>query len=105
MLKHPALRKYLRGGGRHRLVSFELPEPEGKRARPQRPTTYRATIADYANGRTLLVDGSLTTGDVTEVTESGIQPLPSSEEFEEAVPLVRSDRALGATLESRPLRP
>ncbi len=91
-LEHPSVRKLL-GNARHRLVDFRLVESEaqtkGSRLPPP-PIRYSASIYDYTNYRTLIVQGQLNNPKVVEVSESGSQPLPSNEEFEEAVKLLRS---------------
>lgn len=79
-------------------------EPETKSARPRPADRYRATIYDYTNNRTLLVDASLKSEDVT-VAESGIQPVPSPEEFAEAVRLVSRHDELRPAIRAGRLQP
>jgi hypothetical protein len=103
LLRQRALRAALRGT-EHRLLSFELVEPERKRAKPVRPRTFRATIFDYTGNRTLVATGPLADPAALEVEELGIQPLPSPEEFEAAANLVREDPELGPRLQREALQ-
>ena len=99
MLEHPALRERL-AQVRHRLLSIELIDPPVKNERMAPPDAYRATIYDYTHNRAILVGGSLHAPDDATVEESGLQPLPSNEEFDEAVAIVRRDPQLGAALQA-----
>ena len=76
---------------RHRLLRVELLEPieETKATRPAAPRRFRAVFYDYTNNRTVLATGALTKATSLQVSESAIQPLPSPEEFEEAVGILR----------------
>jgi hypothetical protein len=104
LVSHPRVEAML-SGARGRLLSLDYVEPDIKEARPSRPSRYRASIYDYTNNRTLLVDGLLGALDAVEVTESGIQPIPNDEEFSEAVQLVAQDEQLGPLLRERRLQP
>ncbi|MEP6913182.1 MAG: hypothetical protein ABI923_10535 [bacterium] len=104
---HPLVRESL-GKTRNRMLSFELlePEPETKSARPASPPrVYRATFYDYTNNRTIFVDGDLDQPKRVRISESGTQPLPAYEEFEEAVKLLVKDETFGPTLRENQLRP
>jgi hypothetical protein len=87
LLEHRDLKARL-GRTRHRLLSVELIEPDEKLARPQPPEQFRATIYDYTNQRTLRATGPIATPRRLVVEESGAQPLPSADEFAEAVSIV-----------------
>jgi len=107
LLEHPSLRDYL-NKTRHRLMSLELvdTEPETKPARPPAPSdSFRATIYDYSNNRTLIAEGSLTNRRRLDVRESSRQPLPNSEEFEEAVKILTKEAGIGAALREKSLQP
>jgi hypothetical protein len=83
---------------RHRLLSVSLVESEAelKHSRlPATPSRFRATIYDYTNNRTLLVDGRLARRRKVEITDSASQPLPTREEFEEAVQILMRHEQLG----------
>jgi hypothetical protein len=105
VMSHPSVRRQLKRA-RHRLLSVELVEPEerAKRARPAEPTRHRATIFDYAENRTLVVEGSLDSRRL-EVSESGGQPLPTKDEFDAAVRILAKDSQLGPALRAQRLRP
>src|SRR5882724_5710668 len=103
---HPLVREYL-GRTRNRLLSFEFleSEPESKSARPAPPpSVYRATFYDYKNNRTIFVDGNLNQPKRLRVSESGAQPLPTYQEFEEAVKLLLKDENLGSALRAGELK-
>ncbi len=104
---HPLVREYL-GRTRNRLLSFEFlePEPETKSARPApAPTAYRATFYDYKNNRSILVDGDFNQPKRVRISESGAQPLPRYEEFEEAVKILLKDENLGSAIRDGQLKP
>ena len=61
VMKHPSVQRHLKGA-RHRMLSLELAEPavaKGSGRRPALPDRHRATIYDYSNNRTIVVEGSL----------------------------------------------
>src|SRR5204863_3381050 len=104
---HPSVQEFL-SKTQNRMLSFELVEPEveTKGARPAPPPrAYRATFYDYTNNRTIFVDGNLDQPKRVKVSESGYQPLPSNEEFEEAVKILRKDANFGEALRSQKLQP
>lgn len=104
--KHRAVRAYL-AKTRHRLLRVDLlHEPEEpKLVRPKPPTRFRATFFDYTNNRTVYATGSLRKPTVLEVTESGLQPRPSEEEFREAVSIVMNEPELGKAVREQRLQP
>lgn len=104
LLERPVLRDAL-ARTRHQLLSVELVEPERKGARPRAPDGFRATIYDYTNDRTVFAEGSLRNPNKLEVSESGLRPLPTREEFEHAVAAIGRDPELGASLREGRLRP
>ena len=106
-LKHILVQRYLKGT-KHRLLSVELVDSDSKADKTEQlelVNHYRATIYDYTNNRTILVIGDVDNGEVLEVVESGHQPLPSNEEFEAAVEILRQDRELGAAIADNLLQP
>lgn len=103
LLEHRTLRTALERT-RHQLLSVEPLESDRKTARPQTSGRFRATIYDYTNSRTLLADGSLRDPEVLEVTESGIQPVPSPEEFASAVAVLEDHPKLGPALRNGKLK-
>ena len=85
--EHSAIQTHLEGT-RFRLLSLETPEPPDKTHNPVLPERYRATVYDYTNNRSLLVEGALADPGNVEVTVSGAQPLPTDEEFDAAVAIL-----------------
>jgi copper amine oxidase-like protein len=108
VLSHAAIRKSL-GNARHRLLTVEPVErEEGKGTRrlaAAEPVAYRATIYDYTKNQALVVDASVDGRRRPEVAESGEQPPPTRDEFDEAVRVLATDRDLGADLRAERLRP
>src|SRR5918995_5277884 len=92
---------------RSRLLSVELLNPVGaEKADGLEPDRYRATTYDYTNNRVILTSGSL--NDIQgsmEVLESGDQPLPTGEEFEEAVEILHEDPDLGPAIREQRVEP
>lgn len=107
LLQLEAVQKYLTKT-RYRLLSIVLVDTDAE-VKSNRssvpPNSFRATIYDYTNNRTLYIDGLLDKPTRVEVTESASQPLPSSEEFDEAVKIVARDRELGPALREELLVP
>ena len=107
VLRLSAVQGYLKNA-RHRVLSTVLlyPEPEAKPERPPAPPNrFRVTVYDYSNNRTLFVDGQLDKPALLGVTESASQPLPSPEEFEEAVQILTRDERVGLALRENRLLP
>jgi hypothetical protein len=107
VLDHPSVREQL-GEARHRLltVRFLQPAVEEKPDEPMPPDRYRATIYDYTNNRVVLATGSLE--DIQgsmELSEAGYQPLPTNEEFDEAVEVLLEDEELGPAIREERLVP
>jgi len=107
LLRLTELKKHLQKS-RHRLLSIATVETEtelkSSRA-PVPPSRFRATIYDYTNNRTLLIDGRLAQPRKVEITESASQPLPTSEEFKEAVEILARDKQLGLGIREQRLQP
>jgi Copper amine oxidase, enzyme domain len=104
--RHPDVRREL-AGTRNRLLTVGLVETERvpKPARPTPAQAVRATYFDYTNNRTLFVDSRIGAPDAVTVTDSGLQPRPTPEEFADAVTVVREDRELGRHLERESVQP
>src|SRR3712207_5597519 len=107
VLDHPSVKEYL-DGTRHRLLNVRLldAEVEGKPEEPVPPDRYRATIYDYTNNRAVVATGRL--DDVAgslEVSVAGRQPIPTKDEFDEAVEVLREDEDLGPAIRERRLVP
>jgi hypothetical protein len=104
VLQHRDLAAHLKRT-RHRLLSVELVDPSEKSARPRPPERFRATIYDYTNERTLRATGSIAAPRRLSVEESGDQPLPSTDEFDEAVKVVARHSAFKSALAEGSLVP
>lgn len=93
---------------RSRLLALELieEEPEIKTTRPPAQSDrFRATIYDYTNNKALLVEGNISNPRKLQISESIRQPVPTDEEFDEALQILAKDRALGRALKERSLQP
>ncbi len=97
IFEHPTVQEFL-ADTRHRLLSLQLVDPEQKSAVPRSPGRYRATIYDYTNNRTVIVEGCLDERDLAVVSESSFQPLPSDEEFDAALNIALDDPLIGHEL-------
>jgi hypothetical protein len=102
--KHRGIQEYL-AKTRHRLLRIDLLDPpqEPKSARPKPPDRFRATFFDYTNNRTVFATGNLPKPKSLDVTESGLQPRPSEEEFQEAVRIVSKSSEFSGALAKRSL--
>jgi hypothetical protein len=106
LLQHPELARSL--GERHRLLSLQWidPEPEVKTDRRLAASNrFAATFYSYTNNHTVQVEGLAGKLPEIRMAESGVQPLPSSEEFDEAVRILSEDRRIGPALRKRELQP
>lgn len=107
LLRLTGVKKHLQRS-RHRLLSIVPVEAEtelkSSRA-PVPPSCFRATIYDYTHNRTLLIDGRLTQPRKVDITASASQPLPTREEFEEAVQILARDKQLGPGIREQRLQP
>jgi len=97
--KHRGVQKHL-AKTRHRLLHIDLLDPTDrpKSARPEPPNRFRAVYFDYTNNRTVLATGSVAKPAALKVTESGLHPRPSEEEFDEAVRVLMDHPELGDAL-------
>jgi hypothetical protein len=93
LIRNKSMQKYL-GRSKYRLLYFELIDSDAKRKKkennkgkhkPLPPNRFHATLFDYTNNRTIFVDGSIDKPRHVEITESAIHPLPTKDEFDEAV--------------------
>jgi Cu2+-containing amine oxidase len=110
LMKHSLVRRYL-DKTRHRLLYCELKDSdvESKAERkPALPNRFRATFYDYTNNRTIYADGLFdkrnNTPKAVEISESSAQPLPSKEEFDEAVKILRDDKEIRSLIETNELQ-
>jgi hypothetical protein len=108
VLSQASVQKSL-GSARHRLLNVEPVEHEdgkgSRRLAAAEPVAYRATLYDYKKNQALVVNTSVDGRGSPEVVESGEQPPPTREEFDEAVRLLTKDPKLGPALRAETLRP
>jgi hypothetical protein len=106
LAEHPLVQEHL-SEIRSRLLSVELLDPVGAGTTDGlEPDRYLATYFDYTNNQVKLVSGRLDDiqGSV-EVSDSIQQPLPTREEFEEAVEILREDPDIGPALSEQRVKP
>jgi hypothetical protein len=106
VLHAPAVRDAL-GDARSMLLSLVVDEPlaAAKGRRVPSPDRFQATFYDYTNNRSLRANGLLSNLDDLHVEPFGDQPLPSREEFDYAVELLRQDQDVGPLLERQLVTP
>jgi hypothetical protein len=103
---HPTVQKYLKGN-RTRQIEFEVLERQPFSLREQ----YRVTFYDYTNNRSVVVVGTFGDSRLITVTIGAVQPLPSPEEFDAAVEILKNDPKFGPgliegkTISYRPMPP
>ena len=104
LVKSGALRTHL-GDATHRLLRFELVEPQRKTEKPRPQDRYRATYYDYTANRAVHAEGKLgdTRGAVASTSQE--QPHPTPEEFRAAVAILRRHKELGPLIRSGALQP
>ena len=101
--KNAEVQKYLQGT-RSSLLSFELVEPDVKNEKAAKPPTrFIATFYDYTNNRSVIAEGNFSDLSTLGVSESNYQPLPTGEEFEEAVRILEGDETFGPRLRDKTL--
>jgi hypothetical protein len=106
VLDHPSVRSTWTGRGTGCSTSAARCRGRGQAGEPVPPDRYRATIYDYTNNRAVVATGRL--DDVRgslEVSVSGRQPIPTRDEFDEAVEILHEDEDLGPAIEEQRLVP
>ncbi|MGH9967456.1 MAG: hypothetical protein ACREBG_06440 [Pyrinomonadaceae bacterium] len=104
LTKHSQLLRYLKGT-RSRMLSFDLVwEDEKATSDPVPPNRYRGTFYDYTNNVTIVAESSFDRPDRVTVNVATWQPLPSGEELDEAVDLLKADSKLGPAIVDGRLR-
>ncbi len=97
------VQKELRGT-KSRLLEFTVIYDDKKKSADS-AVGYRAYFYDYTNDRTLSAEGSFNKKTPITVKQDAYQPVPSEEEFAEAVSIIASDLSLGANLKNGELQP
>jgi hypothetical protein len=83
--KSPAVQALVKGT-KFRTIYFGLADTDAEAA-----PRFQATIYDYTNDRTLVAEGDLAGREAITVREEVFQPIPSDEEFDEAVSILKKD--------------
>lgn len=96
LLKHPAVRRYLKGT-QFRLISFELLDKGKINGNIEPPGSYLAWFFDYTNNRAITATGHFDSSEVR-VELTLVQPEPSEEEFQAAVQILSGDSKIGPAL-------
>ena len=104
-LRNAGVLKYLKDT-RHRLLSIEALSLDEEAKRSERSSFsdhYLATVYDYTNNRTIFIKGSIGKREVLEIEESSIQPLPSPDEFAEAVEIIKKHKEFSSAMKENQL--
>ena len=87
----------------HRLLHVKLlGEEQDGDLKPKRPglgNRFRATYFDYTNNRVIHADGSLAHPEKAIAREHGLSPLPTQDEFDAAVAILRKKSSFAEMLE------
>ncbi len=96
--KHPKVAALL-AGTRYRHIESLILEVDAKDDAPPTPPRFRVTFYDYTNQRAVTAEGAFSAPDrLLVVARSDWQPIPTQEEFDEAVASLLSDKLVGAGL-------
>ncbi|HKX83710.1 MAG TPA: hypothetical protein VJL58_05805, partial [Pyrinomonadaceae bacterium] len=96
----PAIQAMLRGT-KYRLLDLFYVE-NGPRSLP--PTRFRVVFYDYTNDRTIVATGDFAGREVITVAEESFQPIPTDEEFAEAVAILSKDPGFAKELKDGKLK-
>jgi hypothetical protein len=91
-MQHASVTRTL-ANARHALLSVAAHEPESAEKTATAPDSFLAVIQDYTNHRTLRVTGSIANSQNIAIEETSNPPLPSDNEFRDAIELVHSHPA------------
>lgn len=90
---------------RSRLLTLEMLNQDVKNGKDQPPPTrFRATFYDYTHDQTIVAEGSFANPERLEIADASYQPLPSNDEFDEAVKILQQDAKLGAAIQDGRLK-
>lgn len=97
LLAEPVLKSRLERT-RHRVLSFELFDPDPKAGIDLSPSSVRASIFDYTNNQTLVARATIARLAAVEVDAVAEPPLPNADELEEAKQILAADAQLGGRI-------
>lgn len=97
LLAHADVKAAL-GKNRHRLLSFEPIVEPTKKGPPAGPQRWRAVVYDYVRNRAVIATTGAGPRGKVEVAVRRAQPLPSPDEWEDAVAIIAADPELGPLL-------
>ena len=93
ILKHAAVQEHLQGK-QFRSLRTEMVYSDSKDGADKHPPTrYLQYIYNYTEGETLVVEGDVNNQTPVSIRKSSIQPLPTAEEFNEAVKVIFAKEA------------
>jgi len=104
IVDHPTLREHL-DGVRYRVLGTRAIENLDKEVAAHDTLRATAIIFDYTNNRSLEVTADFPAAEALSIISSGSQPLPTSDEWEEAVEILRRDETFGRWLVCEQLVP
>lgn len=87
-------------GRKYYLISFE-----GIDNGTPNPTKFRAVVYDHSGDRTLVLTGDLAGIQPVTAVQATFQPVPSDEEFNDAVAILKADPAFAAGFKANVLKP
>jgi len=112
LFKHPSVEEHLHGKLFRQLETTVVFDDTKDSSTPREPTTYRHFIYNYTDQETLVIEGDLRNQSPLSIHTTSFQPLPTAEEFNEAVKLVfnsnehiRAALLSGQLIVQRPMPP
>ena len=91
----PAVQALIKGA-KFRTIYFGLADNTADAA-----PRFQATVYDYTNDRTLVAEGDLAGREAVTVREEAFQPIPSDEEFDEAVSILKNDNRFASLFKDK----
>jgi len=102
--QHPEL-KLILTPDKSRLLHLNLVHPTSKETTGNGKLLFRATYYDYAMGHAVIVEGDPDSPSKLKIIKSAVQPLPSVEEYQEALAILHEDKDIAEQLKSKKWRP
>jgi hypothetical protein len=109
LMRNSSVQNYLKQD-KYRFLYLELVDSDAEniskgKDNPHPPDRFRATLFNYTKNRTIFVDGPLNEPNSVEITESETQPLPSKEEFDEALKVLMEDEQIASAIREKQIQP